>query len=375
MTSTPLFGGLELLQLNGHLGHCEQYLTPFGGLECLGELQACAPPPETTCQCVGTQLFDLEGDPDVLADSLEERRKVEAEISAAWLQYEEGEDYDKSVAEFQNMTGGGGALGGALHDQDALGGALHDQDEPRDQLTCDQPRTSARRLTKSTSLWDPFVVFPEGIKAWQHPVNLQVAAEYVCPCGKNCMKRIGMAPTVVIYKHRQELRELFKQAGTKFSFVKSEIRKHLPQSGTPGQHKLLATFNVGEYNSCCHCAWGVASNIADGPFARARAAAFHEAQLHSAGYDLPVKPDRDYTYLTHVRRQLDSYVELLRSQSEGAKSVATGWFMPRESADARWDTYKEWCLLKEQPALGTAQLLASVIKLRSVCPASIHTDL
>ena len=74
-----------------------------------------------------------------------------------------------------------------------------------DAAPCDGERRSARggcpRGTKSTSLWQSCVAFPEGIAKKLEMPSLSAALKYLCSCRQNCLRR-ARCSELDIYKQR-----------------------------------------------------------------------------------------------------------------------------------------------------------------------------
>ena len=217
----------------------------------------------------------------------------------------------------------------------------------------DSEPPASLRTTKSTSLWDPKLVYPSGIKETADPYNLRAALQYDCPCHRSCLSRY-------LPEHIHEHRLLLKQEALntkrgKLASCMYELSRHY--SGASGC--ITNSFKVGAYTDNCPPAWAVAGGYSDITFARARA----EVNRTRGNGTTVITPKDWCGSQEHVRRHLQAYVRQMKSRSEGSKSMqAPRTTFSKRSQKQRFEDYVRHQESISQPVLGSPYLLNLVIK-------------
>lgn len=199
-------------------------------------------------------------------------------------------------------------------------------------------------------LWDASLLHPSGVKNWRDARNCDAALAYICPCGNECLSKIGGA--IALYEHRRSLRVTITQRGGMRAVLREAMMSHFDASlGT-----FTTSFVVGEYGRVCERAYAVACAVSEATFVRARA---DITQNRSTDRQRPSKrKERE----NEANRILEGWVRLQREGMEGDKQTGTTWYTEKTTEKQLWRKYLASCDCANQPSVGSSRQLHSIWK-------------
>lgn len=225
-----------------------------------------------------------------------------------------------------------------------------DADEYEEEDRSRPPRTTAGVTGKRAGeLWYTPEVYPSGSNALLCEENITAALQYVCPCGKKCLSRVGFIP---VYEQRKaevlagqgKLKRLYDAAKPRYS----------------SETKTFAAFTLGTKNDCCFAAYALASGVSNSTAVRARA--------HVSKARAPVERKEGVGELqSEAARHLHAHIRDICKPLENAPTVRDKkheheWSCSREAIKTRWHAYVQMRIALSQKVWGSLTLFGRVFK-------------
>lgn len=183
-------------------------------------------------------------------------------------------------------------------------------------------------------LWDNKAVYPAGVKKWDNTANCEAALHYNCPCGQQCLSKVG--GVVRLYEHRRQLRArigLNHGSGQMRDILRAKLAEHYDV----GLRSFSASFVVAGVSGICERAYAVAAGVSEATFVRARGDVTLNRPTHAGRVQLKVKR------MTSARSQLDSWVRAQQNTMEGDKTPGLKWYTEKVTEKQLWQRYVKGC--------------------------------